>query len=135
MRLDHLLSKEQLGTAFGPVRSYLVVMLATRLGRCAHVRDSRRGCIAMDLTSVRTGARSHISSHVGTPDEPDTLFSREGVRSGRRQEVVDRFDCLRHFENCIASTRSQSIQYDPSYKGSMVDALALGADEGRSRLR
>ena len=39
------------------------------------------------------------------------------------------------FENCIASTRSQSILYNPSYKGLTVDALALGADEGRGRLR
>ncbi len=41
----------------------------------------------------------------------------------------------RHLENCIASTRSQSIQYNPSYKGLTMDALALGADEGRGRPR
>ena len=39
------------------------------------------------------------------------------------------------FENCIASTRSQSILFNPSYKGLTVDALALGAEEGRGRLR
>ena len=39
------------------------------------------------------------------------------------------------FENCIASTRSQSILFNSSYKGLTVDALALGADEGRGRLR
>ena len=41
----------------------------------------------------------------------------------------------RLFENCIASTRSQSILFNPSYKGLTVDALALGAEEGRGRLR
>jgi hypothetical protein len=56
-----------------------------------------------------------------------TLFSSEGV------EVCD-LESLRHLENCIAST-SVLDSYDSSYKGSLVNALALGADEGRSRLR
>ena len=43
--------------------------------------------------------------------------------------------CLRLFENCIASTRSQSILLCTSYYWLTVDALALGADEGRGRLR
>ena len=55
-----------------------------------------------------------------------TLFSREGVGVEP--------DLSRHLENCIASTIVLD-SYDPSYKGSTVDALALRADEGRGRLR
>ena len=39
------------------------------------------------------------------------------------------------FENCIASTKVKVFLFYPSYKGLTVDALALGAEEGRGRLR
>ena len=62
-----------------------------------------------------------------------------GIRRGAhclvvRESGLSSSDLLGHLENCIAST-SVLDSYDSSYKGSLVNALALGADEGRGRLR
>jgi hypothetical protein len=66
----------------------------------------------------------------GVVETPSTVASFEQRLAKGRPKAG-----TRHFENCIASTKSQSILYNPSYKGLTVDALALGADEGRGRLR
>ena len=74
-----------------------------------------------ELANRGAGSRKRDPEHA-----PGTLFSGEGVEATRRTQ---------HLENCIASTIVLVINNDSSYKGSLTDALALGADEGRSRLR
>ena len=80
------------------------------------------------VSEVRFGGRvdPRVQKTGPSGDRRGTLFSGEGVGV--------RFDSLRHLENCIAST-SVLDSYDSSYKGSLVNALALGADEGRGGLR
>ena len=88
---------------------------------------------------------NELTDHTSTYVEMETASRRSLLRhlsriwcgahySVVRESGLFSSDSLRHLENCIAST-SVLDSYDSSYKGSLVNALALGADEGRGRLR
>jgi hypothetical protein len=130
VRLDHLLSKEPLASgpsrhpyaeldSNGPNRHqvdhWLLSSTARAAGRLVRLP------LAKSFGSESTGG---VERHFGP------------LRSRRRGHTVQLRGCdallATILENSIASA---SINYESSYEGLTVDALAPGADEGRVRLR
>ena len=87
----------------------------------------RAHCLVVRASEREFSRRRPFEAVGELSDEPPT--------SGWKAHRTRLHESHRHLENCIASTNCFGFNTVQATKGPTVDALALGADEGRGRLR